>query len=109
MLNLLRNLMGGGSLESTGKALRAGAVIIDVRSPMEYRGGHVAGSKNIPLPEIEGWLAKQSKSTSFVFCCASGARSGSATSLASSKGFSAINGGPWTSVNRAVAELEGAK
>ena len=109
MLNILRNLMGGGSSEGIGEALRAGATIVDVRSPMEFRGGHVAGSKNIPLPEVEGWLAKQPKSASFVFCCASGGRSGSATSLATSKGYTAINGGPWTSVNRAVADMEGAK
>ncbi|MCB0754304.1 MAG: rhodanese-like domain-containing protein, partial [Flavobacteriales bacterium] len=27
----------------------AGYTIVDVRSPMEFQGGHVAGSVNIPL------------------------------------------------------------
>lgn len=28
-------------------------VLVDLRSPEEYRGGHIAGSINIPLDEIE--------------------------------------------------------
>ncbi len=107
MLNFLRTMMGGSD-EGVADALRNGAVIIDVRTPAEFRGGHVAGSKNIPLNELQSSLSSLPKGKPIVFCCASGARSGSATSLATSKGYTAHNGGPWTSVNRVVAELQGA-
>jgi rhodanese-related sulfurtransferase len=107
MLNFLRSMMGGSD-EAVVDAIRNGAVIIDVRTPAEFRGGHVAGSKNIPLNELQANMSALPKGTPIVFCCASGARSGSATSLAASKGYTAHNGGPWTSVNRMVAEVQGA-
>ena len=96
--------MGGGN-EDVANAIRNGAAIIDVRSPTEFSGGHVAGSKNIPLNELPNRLSTLPSSKPIVFCCASGARSGSATSLAASKGYVAFNGGPWTSVNRVIADI----
>ena len=53
--------------------------IVDVRTPAEFMGGHVAGSINIPLQEIVERLdeLKQLK-TPLVLCCASGNRSGQA-------------------------------
>jgi rhodanese-related sulfurtransferase len=47
------------------KLLNDGAVIIDVRSPGEYKGGAVPGSENIPLGNIPGRL-KQIKSLTFL-------------------------------------------
>lgn len=77
--------------------LEDGAVIIDVRSPGEYKGGAVPGSENIPLGNIPGRL-KQIKSLNVpVICvCASGMRSGAATSQLKAVGVEAYNGGPWT-------------
>lgn len=77
--------------------LEGGAVIIDVRSPGEYKGGAVPGSENIPLGNIPGRL-KQIKSLNVpVICvCASGMRSGVATSQLKAAGVEAYNGGPWT-------------
>lgn len=100
----------GGSNEALNEALRNGATIIDVRSPGEFAGGHVAGSTNIPLQQIPDALGKLPTSKPIVFCCASGGRSGQAADFANAKGYTAVNGGPWTTVNRAVAELaEGGK
>lgn len=104
MLNFLKNMMGGGN-EDVANAIRNGASIIDVRSPAEFSGGHVAGSKNIPLGELPNKLSSMPTSKPIVFCCASGARSGSATSMATSKGYTAFNGGPWTSVNGVIANI----
>lgn len=104
MINMLRSLLGG-STDGLTDALRQGAVIIDVRTPAEFSGGHVAGSVNIPLNEIPNRLGTYDASKPIVFCCASGGRSGQATSFASSKGYTAVNGGPWTSVNRAQQQL----
>lgn len=96
--------MFGQNTEEISKALTSGAAVIDVRSPGEFRGGHVAGSTNIPLPELSSKLGSLPKSKPVVFCCASGGRSGSATSLAKSQGYDAYNGGPWTTVNGLMAD-----
>lgn len=96
----------GKKSETLTTALRDGAIIIDVRSPQEFAGGHVAGSTNIPLQNLGNQLSRFSPDVPIVFCCASGGRSGAATDAAVRAGLAAINGGPWTAVNRAVADLE---
>lgn len=58
--------------------------IVDVRSRGEFSGGHVAGSINIPLQEITGRMDElKSLEQPLVLCCASGNRSGQATSFLS--------------------------
>ena len=53
--------------------------IIDVRSPLEFQGGHVVGSVNIPLNEIPQKLAEiTAMEGPLVLCCAAGARSAQA-------------------------------
>ncbi|MFK8037987.1 MAG: rhodanese-like domain-containing protein [Crocinitomicaceae bacterium] len=74
-------------------------IIIDVRSIQEFKGGHVKGSKNIPLNTISGQveiLKKMNKS--FVLCCASGMRSAQATTILKNAGIDAVNGGSWRSL-----------
>jgi rhodanese-related sulfurtransferase len=74
--------------------------IIDVRTPEEFMGGHVAGSINIPLHEIPNRVNEFKNSpTKIVLCCASGNRSGQATQFLSDLDIDCINGGPWTQVN----------
>ena len=73
------------------------ALIIDVRSPSEYAGGHCEGSINIPLNELGTKLKGLDKQRPTIVCCASGARSAAALGLLKSNGFeSVINAGPWT-------------
>jgi phage shock protein E len=80
-----------------------GAKIVDVRSPAEFRGGHVKGSVNIPLDRIRSEVASLKKAGKpVILCCASGMRSGNATSILQAEGIDAHNGGPWTTVNRFV-------
>ena len=82
------------------EAIKNGAIIIDVRSQGEYQGGHVEGSTNIPLNTIPNRLKDlKAKGKAIIFCCASGARSGMATSQARSFGIEAYNGGGWMSLN----------
>lgn len=76
-----------------------GAVILDVRTPGEYAGGHIKGSKNIPLQSIQQNLSKIPKDKVIITCCASGMRSGSAKSMLLSNGFKEVhNGGGWMSL-----------
>jgi len=77
-----------------------GAVIIDVRTPAEFQGGHVAGSKNIPLQVIHTKVDEiKNLGKPVVLCCASGNRSGQATGFLKSHGVDCINGGGWMQVN----------
>lgn len=74
--------------------------IVDVRTPAEFMGGHVAGSINIPLNELPARMVEIKKLTApVIFCCASGNRSGQATQFAAAQGILCVNGGSWTTVN----------
>ena len=58
-----------------------GAVLLDVRTPEEYREGHIPGSKNVPLQSLDkvtGFVNNQDTPV-FVYCH-SGARSSQAVS-----------------------------
>ena len=79
--------------------------IIDVRSRGEFSGGHVAGSKNIPLNELPQRLDELEEMESpLILCCASGMRSGQAENFLSQKGFDCHNAGSWLEVNFLVAQ-----
>lgn len=91
-----------GKSKKISALLQEGAVVVDVRTAGEFKGGHVKGSKNIPLNQIGAKMATLQKlNKPLVFCCASGMRSGQATSMAKSQGINCINGGSWSSVARA--------
>jgi phage shock protein E len=74
--------------------------IVDVRTPGEFMGGHVAGSINIPLNEIPQRVSElKSMKQPIVLCCASGGRSGQATAFLQQHGINCENGGSWLDVN----------
>lgn len=76
------------------------ATIVDVRSPEEFMGGHVAGSINIPLQEVPNRVDEfKDMKSPLVLCCASGNRSGQAQRYLSQLGIECINGGSWLDVN----------
>jgi len=81
-----------------------GALIIDVRTPEEYKDGHIEGSLNIPLDEIGkamGWLLKD---VPLVLVCASGSRSAEAEKILKDNGFKIVyNGGSWNSLGNIKA------
>ena len=74
--------------------------VVDVRTPGEFMGGNVEGSINIPLQDLPSRLDEVKALTSpLVLCCASGGRSGMATSMLSKEGVDCCNGGSWMDVN----------
>jgi phage shock protein E len=75
------------------------AIVIDVRTPAEFMGGHVTGSINIPVNEIPGRIDEIKKLKNVVLCCASGGRSASAANFLKQNGIQCFDGGPWTNVN----------
>ena len=54
----------------------SGAMLLDVRTPEEYRSGHIPGSRNLPLQTIDSVsTVVENKDTSLYVYCQSGARS----------------------------------
>ncbi|MBL7708726.1 MAG: rhodanese-like domain-containing protein, partial [Chitinophagaceae bacterium] len=80
-----------------------GAVIIDVRSPGEYKSGHIKGSKNFPLDTIRNKVNDLKKlNKPVITVCRSGARSGMAKGILKSAGIEVYNGGPWFSLQNKI-------
>lgn len=74
--------------------LQEGALLIDVRTKTEFLAGHHVDAINIPLQELQDRIGELSNKK-IVTVCRSGARSVQAAVILKSKGFDAINGGPW--------------
>lgn len=66
-------------------------VVIDVRQPDEYRMGHIAGAKLIPLNKLNSRLKELPQNREIVCVCASGNRSSSATRMLVKAGYNAVN------------------
>ena len=70
----------------------AGAVLLDVRTPQEYREGHITGSKNVPLQQLDkvSTVAENKNIPLFVYCY-SGARSRQAAGMLQRMGYTNVN------------------
>lgn len=96
MLTALKNLFGLGEQPEYSEMIKNGGIIIDVRTKKEFTGGHIKGSKNIPLNALSSNLKKLNKHKTVITCCASGMRSASAKSILEANGFTDVyNGGGW--------------
>lgn len=64
------------------------AVLLDVRMPEEYIGGHIPGSHNVPLQQLDkiAGVAESNDTVLYVYCL-SGARSRQATALLHRMGY----------------------
>jgi phage shock protein E len=84
--------MPGNSIK---EKIAAGARIVDVRTPAEFKDGAYRGAINIPLPLLPLRMKElEPKSTPIVLYCASGARSGQGTRFLKNNGFTdVINAG----------------
>ena len=99
MLSNLKQLFGLEPKVNFSDLMKEGAQIIDVRSPGEFNSGHIKGSINIPLQNIQNNLSKIKRDKPVITCCASGMRSGSAKSILKSNGYKHVhNGGGWSSL-----------
>ncbi|HQW43634.1 MAG: rhodanese-like domain-containing protein [Chitinophagaceae bacterium] len=95
---------GSGKIKS---ALRKGALIIDVRTGIEYDRGHVPDAFNIPVDRISA-NAQRLKEAKLpvVLCCNSGARSRNAVQQLKAKGLKEVyNGGSWENVLKLMQSL----
>lgn len=84
------------STPSEPVGLAEGTVIIDVRTPAEFAGGHLEGALNIDIqsPDFAAQVSQLDPTEDYFIYCRSGNRSGQAISQMSNMGFtSMINGG----------------
>lgn len=103
MINILKKIFGLGPKVDYADLVKQGAVILDVRSPGEYKQGHIKGSINAPLNELNSHITKIKKEKTIITCCASGMRSASAKSILKSNGFNTVyNGGGWSSLQNKI-------
>jgi phage shock protein E len=84
--------MAGNSIK---EKIAAGARIVDVRSPAEFKDGAYPGAINIPLALLPLKMKElEPKNSPIVLYCASGARSGQGMRLLKQNGFTdVINAG----------------
>ena len=68
-------------------------VLVDVREPHEFKTGHIAGAKLIPLGELSKRMNELPKNKEIIVYCATGSRSGSATKTLVKAGYNALNAG----------------
>jgi phage shock protein E len=83
--------------------LHAGALVIDVRSPAEFQGGHVPNAVNIPLGTLSAELPRRviDRNEILLFHCLSGGRSAIAKHQAKRLGYrNAFNLGSFSRAER---------
>lgn len=81
--------------------VRKGAFLVDVRTPQEFAQGHVQGSVNIPLDQVQSNLSQFKGKKNIVVFCRSGNRSTQAKRILDQNGIKNVyNGGTWMYVNQ---------
>lgn len=67
-------------------------LLVDVRTPAEFAGGHVPGAKNVPIDELDARLGELGAPGDPVYViCQSGGRSARASASLAEKGYAAVN------------------
>lgn len=81
-----------GALQAVQLLNRKDAVMIDVREPAEFSGGHAPQAKNIPVAQLEKRIGEleKFKNRPAVVICQSGARSHAATAILRKAGFAEV-------------------
>ena len=103
MLSKIKSLLGIKTVDYAA-LVKVGAQIVDVRSKGEFSGGHIKGSINIPVQDLQSQLKKLKKDKPVITCCASGMRSASAKNILLQNGFTEVhNGGGWSSLERKIS------
>ena len=101
--------IGQISAKAAREHLKNGAVVIDVRSPGEFAGGHLPQALNMPVDQVETLVPRRVKDRSQVLLlhCQSGMRSGVAKKKLQALGYrNAFNLGSYGRAARIVADQQ---
>lgn len=102
-MNFFSSVFGGGAATQVKEAIANGAMIVDVRTPAEFAGGHAKGAVNIPLDRIPYELDAFKNKPGIIVYCRSGNRSGQAKAFLDQQGISnVLNGGTVDDVSALV-------
>ncbi len=103
IIKFLLSFFGQKDNTQLSEAIKGGAFLVDVRTPVEFAGGSAKGATNIPLDKIITQLSKFKNKKSIVVFCRSGGRSSQAKSILTQNGFEpVINGGTWQNVAQII-------
>ena len=81
--------------------LEKGAVVLDVRTKMEWDEGHCDGAMHVVLNLIPLKVDEiKALNKPIIAVCKSGGRSAQATQFLNREGLDVINGGPWENVDQ---------
>lgn len=107
MFSFLKKLFSQEAPVELINQIKNGAMLVDVRTPMEFNSGSVKGAINIPLDKISANMAKFKNKNGIVVFCRSGNRSGQAKSILGQNGINNVyNGGTYMQVNNALAQVK---
>ena len=97
----------GAQQDELIQVIQGGAQLVDVRTVEEYQSGHIDGSVNIPLNELENRLGELAgKNDNIVVFCYSGGRASQAKKTLNGLGYNKVyNGGGWESLKRLIQGL----
>lgn len=105
MLNFFKKIFGSAKDEQLIKAIAHGGVIVDVRTRAEFATGHIEGSINIPLQEIQRKFEEIRKfKKPVITVCQSGNRSQLAQKMLNEKNIETYNGGSWLRLKRKLSK-----
>lgn len=93
ILSKLKEMFIGSSVDYK-ELIENGAIVIDVRTPQEFKQGSIKGSKNFPLQTLSKNISKL-KDKEVILVCRSGARASQAKSMLTKSGIVAHNAGAW--------------
>jgi phage shock protein E len=93
---LFPQLLGASSNQisptEANRLVDEGALVVDVRTPMEFAQGHINGAVNIPVQELSRRLEEfGAKDRDIVLYCRSGNRSSQARQMLVREGFTAVH------------------
>jgi len=75
-------------MNSISEKIKAGALVIDVRTPDEFNDEAFPGARNIPLGALPAYLRElEPKDKPIILYCATGSRSAFASRLLKQAGF----------------------
>lgn len=81
------------SSEQAKVLVKQGALLLDVRTPGEFAGGHLEGALNIPVQDLEAKLSTlpAKKDQDVVVYCQSGRRSSAAAEMLKKAGYTRVS------------------
>ncbi|MET0637013.1 MAG: rhodanese-like domain-containing protein [Chitinophagaceae bacterium] len=82
-------------------ALERGAKIVDIRTAVEYDGGHVPGAHNIPVDRLQINLPRIKSMRNVIICGSGDERNSQAVGFLKNNGVeSVLDGGSWERLYR---------